>query len=503
MSEQNDNSSNAKGDNLLTMNQALEILKVSRPTMYRMLEQGKLKGKKVGNQWRFSQRDINGYINRGPVAVAFSNVSAKDTIKEINYFQDQLKLKGKDINITLSEIEDQGSLIESLAESLIFFSIASRASNIHLEAFNENRENCYILRLRIDGVLQEIRRIPYAVGEGIMIYLKSWMKMDLESHLPQDGRIKLRLDNRNFTFNFSITPSVYGFSAVAGILDPDNIILGMEHLGLSSGDIERLRNWIKRSHGIIIVTGASGTGRTTLAYSLLHELSGRHIKTVTIEDPVEVVMPWVTQFQLKHQIGLNYPGALRTVMRQDPDIIMVADIKDRDTLDLAIHAALSGHLLILVFNTPDAVSALLKLGEMGIEPYMISSVLIGIAATRLARKICKKCREPEQEGIKQISKLIKMLEIEVPGEKIRSFRGRGCDNCYNSGYSGRTGLFELLEQTGEIFSRFPVHEVHNYNQLYEAVKGKGFTSFISDGLQKIMDGVISLEELNRVMSFRV
>jgi len=486
---------------LLTMNQAAEFLKISKPTIYRLLEQGKIKGMKAGNQWRFQQSDLSEYLDRGPVANAFADVPIDLANQEIAYFTKQLKQLSRESTVDLSASPTQEELMSRLSSDIVIFALASRASDIHLEAFYENKTPFYQLRLRIDGVMHEIRKISRTLGEGILTCFKIWMVMPLDSRVPMDGRIRMQADGHSFDIRGSLIPTIFGTSAVFRIFDAQNITLGMDKIGIAPEDAERIRNWLRRSHGLILVTGATGSGKTTMVYSMLQELTKAQTKTMTIESPVELALPWATQIQIKPEIGLTFPASIRAVMRQDPDIIMIGEICDKETLNLALQAALTGHLVIAVLHTPDATSALSLMAEMGVEPYLISSALIGIVATRLVRRICPECDKPAIINNKILVSKVTQAEAKTGFNcpKKTNFRsGAGCSECNGTGHKGQIGIYETLEFSNDLKTAFL--KGLSGDDLQNTARLNGMISLMGDGFRKATEGKVSLEEVFRVFS---
>lgn len=478
---------------LLTMNQAVDLLKVSKPTMYRLLEQGKIHGNKVGNQWRFKQDDLMAYLERGPISSMFSDISVEDIKAEIQFFKDQLRGTGRDIAAFNIETDDREALIKIFMDVFLELSLTLRASDIHFEAFREERDVYYLLRLRIDGVLQELCRIRYKVAEALLVYFKNQMNMDLETRLPQDGRIKLRFDERGFDLCFMFMPAIFGASVVIKVLDPENILLELDQIGLSPEDISRINSWKAKSYGLILISGPGGSGKSTLFYSLLKELSYNNRKTISLEDPVEIIIRWATQIQIKPDAGLNFSNSLRGIMRQDPDIIMIDTIKDLATMKGALHAALNGHLVIGTINSPNAISSIEKVIEMGIEHYALSRALIGIIGTQLLRKLCIYCKRPV--------KLFDNNSNMISHEYNKTFTATGCSNCLKSGYKGRTGLFELLECNDELAECIMDSKYKNTVPKY--IQENKIPLFYDNGLKMAAEGTTSLEELTRVISLSI
>lgn len=332
----------------------------------------------------------------------------------------------------LLEIKDEAPIVRLL--NLIFSeAIQQGASDIHFEPF----ENDLKVRYRIDGVLQLRHSPPREYQAQLLTRIKVLAKLDIAEHrLPQDGRIKLKMGGREIDFRVSTVPALHGERIVLRILDKGNVILGLEHIGMLPSMLDEFRRLISLSEGIVLVTGPTGSGKTTTLYSALWELYNDETNIMTIEDPVEYKLRGIAQIAVRPKIGLNFAAGLRHILRQDPDVVMIGEIRDTETAEIAIQAALTGHLVFSTLHTNDAASAIPRLIDMGIEPYLLSSTIVGVLAQRLVRRICPNCRvryAPEESELK---------EIGLTGGYL--YRGKGCEECFGSGYRGRAGMYELL-----------------------------------------------------------
>ncbi len=488
-------------EKLLTLEEAAAFLGTSKPTLYRLLDQNRLKGRKVGNQWRFLQADLQAYLDRGAEVTVLPSIPRELFDPEWEFLAGELKTLGrKPTPLDGDAQSDSEKRLQSLVGALLTLGVAVRASDIHLESIYENGELQALLRLRVDGVLKELRRMPAPVAQAVNACFKRYMHMDPEIRRPQDGRMLVRIEDREVDFRASILPTIFGESLVLRILDRQGIVLGLDNLGLSEPDKARLRDLARRSHGLLVFSGPTGCGKTTLVYSLLQEIARSQVKTITIEDPVELAMPWATQLQIDPGKGITFAPALRSAMRQDPDILFVGEIRDQETMLGCIQAALTGHLVLTTLHAPDTIESVLRIKEMGIEPFLIASALLGVVSERLVRKICPDCGEPAPlaNGSRaKVSALAEPAGFPLPA-KARFRSGRGCPQCFGSGFRGRTGVFEVLEFTPALKDGFL--KGLDKNALRSSARGQGSVALVGDGLRKAAEGTTSIEEILRVFS---
>ncbi|MBW1823303.1 MAG: type II secretion system ATPase GspE, partial [Deltaproteobacteria bacterium] len=343
----------------------------------------------------------------------------------------------------LKDLASEAPVIR-LVNLLITRAIELRASDIHLEPF----EGDFKVRYRVDGVLHVEEAPPKRLQAAVISRIKIMAKLNIaERRLPQDGRIKLRVLGKEIDFRVSTLPTMFGESVVLRILDRETVVLDLEKLGFPDYDLTKFRDLINRPYGIILVTGPTGSGKTTTLYAGLSEINSPEKKIITVEDPIEYQLGGVNQVQVKSGIGLSFANILRSILRQDPDIIMIGEIRDAETAEIAIHSALTGHLVFSTLHTNDAAGAVTRLLEMGMENYLISSSLIGIMAQRLVRVICPECKEPYTPEVGVMEELgISHDEV----KKLDIFKGRGCKNCANTGFRGRKGIYELLMMNDDI-----------------------------------------------------
>jgi len=386
-------------------------------------------------------------------------------------------------------MEDEGPIIQ-LVSLIINKAIASRASDIHVEPLS----NRLRVRYRVDGVCQEADVLPKQLQDSIISRIKILANIDIsEKRRPQDGRIGLNYQGKDLDIRVSCLPSIYGESIVMRLLEKSTILMNLKYLGFCENDYKRFHSIIKRPNGILLITGPTGSGKTTTLYAAINELNTGDTKIITAEDPVEYTLRGINQCEVNDKIGFNFPTILRTMLRQDPNIILVGEIRDADTADTAIAAALTGHLVLSTLHTNDAPSAVTRLIDMGIKSFLIATSLQGIMAQRLVRTICTNCKEP----IKYTPEQLLEMGFEIDALKDFSFyKGKGCKKCNNIGYHGRIGIYELLEMNETL--RDMTYRMAATGEIRKAAKTSGMTSLKEDGLRKAIDGTTTLEEVFRV-----
>ncbi len=393
-----------------------------------------------------------------------------------------------DVSIDALEAAQEATVVKLVNEILVE-AIRDRASDVHIEPFEDDLK----IRYRIDGVLHtthvppQIRRFQNAIVSRIKILANLNIA---EKRLPQDGGFKIRAQNREIDLRVSIIPTAFGEGVVLRILDKQSLLLSLQQLGMGEQVFGLFRELIAMPHGIILVTGPTGSGKTTTLYSALNTIKSDETKILTVEDPIEYYLTGINQVQIKPSIGLTFAAGLRAFLRHDPDVILVGEIRDRETADVAINASLTGHLVFSTLHTNDAASAATRLLDMGVESFLVSSSVEGILAQRLVRRLCPKCREPYDPDL---SKLPSDLEIEQ-GQKL--YRGVGCRDCRNTGYKGRLGVFELLKMDDEL--REIIVRRGTAGEILFAARRKGFHTLREDGWQKVRAGETTIEEVLRV-----
>ena len=378
-----------------------------------------------------------------------------------------------------------------IVNTILLYAIKEGASDIHIEPQAKGVR----VRYRIDGVLHEQMKIPQYVLNPLISRVKIMSEMNIaERRIPQDGRIKITMQGKEFDMRVNTCPSVFGEKIVMRILDKSSVMLGLDKIGLYEDMQAMLLDIAMQPNGMLIVCGPTGSGKTTTLYSLLNVVSSVEKNVSTVEDPVEYQLPGLTQVQVNRKAGLTFATALRAFLRQDPDVIMVGEIRDLETAEIAVQASLTGHLVLSTIHTNDAPSSATRLGDMGVEPFLISASMSGALAQRLARSICKNCKE-EYEPPRETLLRFGFDPLKHPDQKF--WRGRGCDVCKQTGYKGRTGVYELMQINEElqelIVRRAPVTEVK------EAARANGMITLQEDGFRKCKDGHTTVEEIMRVV----
>ncbi|MBP6962928.1 MAG: Flp pilus assembly complex ATPase component TadA [Armatimonadetes bacterium] len=390
----------------------------------------------------------------------------------------------------LRELSEEAPVIR-LCNLILTRGIQDKCSDIHLEPGKTSLK----VRYRIDGILHDGLLVPKKAQASLISRIKIMSEMDIaEKRAPQDGRISAVVDGKQYDFRVSTLPSVYGEKVVLRVLDKSSIMIGLNKLGLLPNTQDMFESIISRSYGIILVTGPTGSGKSTTLYSVLSKLNSGEKNILTIEDPVEYELAGITQTQVNVRAGMTFASGLRTMLRQDPNIIMVGEIRDKETATIAIEAALTGHLVLSTLHTNDAPGAVTRLQEMDVESFLIASSVIGVLAQRLLRMICPKCKEtysPPRDAIRRLG-----MNVEEDSEVTFS-RGKGCDHCKGTGYKGRIGIYELMPITDKI--RDLVLARSSSYALKEAAVEAGMKTLRDDAMEKILLGMTTLEESLRVI----
>jgi len=383
---------------------------------------------------------------------------------------------------------DEEAPIVQLINEVLALAVRSRASDIHFEPFKDRMR----VRLRVDGVLKSIREIPKSKIPAVVSRLKIMAGLDIaEKRLPQDGRIMVKAGGREIDIRVSTLPTYFGERVVLRLLMKESILYSVSELGLLDDDYKLFNRLISSPHGIILVTGPTGSGKTTTLYAALSQINREEINIITVEDPVEYQLDGISQVQVKPEIGLTFANALRSILRQDPDVLMVGEIRDVETAEIAIQAALTGHLVFSTLHTNDAPSSITRLVDMGIEPFLVASSVIGVVAQRLVRKVCPYCKEPYTPTEEELR------ELGLEGETSSPFwRGRGCEQCLGTGYLGRTAIYEILPIDKEI--RRLILEGRDSDEIKERARERGMKTLRDDGAIKVKMGITTPEEVLRV-----
>jgi type IV pilus assembly protein PilB len=397
--------------------------------------------------------------------------------------------------------ERTGSPMIRLVDSLIFAGLERRASDIHIES----RDNAVVVKYRIDGVLQQaMAPLAREFQSNLITRIKVMAELDIaERRVPQDGRFRVRYRGRPIDFRVSIMPSIHGEDAVLRILDKESLHekfrqLRLDVLGISERELKRLRRFIREPYGMVLVTGPTGSGKTTTLYATLDQLNVTASNVLTLEDPIEYQLEGISQTQVNYAKGLTFDTGLRTILRQDPDIIMVGEIRDLETARMAIQSALTGHLVFSTLHTNDAVSAAARLLDLGIEPYLVSSSLLAVMAQRLIRTLCPHCKEPfapEEESLKELD----LERSALPDGKL--WRGKGCEECMRTGYRGRAGIYELLVVDEPL--RRAIMQRKSSTEIKLLAMARGLRTLRASAAGRVLEGTTTPEEALRVTQMDV
>jgi len=397
--------------------------------------------------------------------------------------------------VSLENQAESGPIIK-MVNIIISSAIRSRASDIHIEPSYKDTK----VRFRIDGVLHIQQTIPKKFHNAIVSRIKIMSNLDIsERRIPQDGRIKIKLSEKEIDLRVSILPTIFGEKIVMRILDSSGLKLKLEELGFEPENLAIFSKCIKAPHGINLITGPTGSGKSTTLYSALSTLNSPDVNISTIEDPVEYNLDGINQVNVNPDVGLTFASGLRAFLRQDPDIIMVGEIRDFETMSIAINAAMTGHLVFSTLHTNDAAGAITRIGMMGIEPFLTSSTLLMVVAQRLVRTICNYCKEAYEVDPNLIIKLgasQTLIEPNIKNGKLVIYKGRGCDKCFGTGYKGRIGIHEILEVTDPI--RELIVDKAPSTKIKEVARKHGMITLRESALRKLMNGITTVEEVIRV-----
>ena len=421
-----------------------------------------------------TKKQISSYLHK---------IALKDSVKDL-----VKKIKDELNSISSVEEQQEASSILLLIDVVLKTCINNRGSDIHIEP---TEKNC-VVRARIDGKLTETFIFEKEIYPPLASRLKLLANLDIaEKRKPQDGRFSTAVGSREFDFRISTLPILYGESIVMRVLDKEKALVKLEDAGMDHASYQKLLKGLQAPYGIILVTGPTGSGKTTTLYGALNELRNVEDKVITVEDPVEYRMNLIQQVQVNAKVGLSFADALRSILRQDPDKIMIGEIRDQETLEIAIKAALTGHMVISTLHTNDSISAIPRMADMGIEHYLISGALVAIQAQRLVRKICKHCKVEENLS----ATVLEEIDGIVP-KGAKFYKGSGCKECSDSGYMGREMICEVLTVTDELSTL--IAKGAGKDAMLEQAKKDGFVDLFQNGVQKALDGITSIEEILKV-----
>jgi len=452
------------------------------------------------NRGIYALRDLARKMNLTPHPVEANEKTIIDAINRIYSQTSRVNevmgdIRGEDLSMIATEFESPKDLLElteeapiiRLLNALLMEAVKEKASDIHIEPYEKGVD----VRFRVDGILSKVLSPPKIIHDALISRIKIIASLDIaEKRLPQDGRIKLLVGGKDIDIRVSIIPTALGERAVLRLLDRHAGVLGLEMLGLSDATLESLKHSLSRQNGIILVTGPTGSGKTTTLYASLLKLNTEDRNIITVEDPVEYQLNGIGQMHVNPKIGLTFAAGLRSILRQDPDIMMVGEIRDMETAEIAVHASLTGHLVLSTLHTNDAPSAITRLIDMGIEPFLVASSLVCVMAQRLVRVICPHCRESYDPSKEELD----FLGPESPPSLL--YRGKGCDKCLGKGYLGRIGIYELLEITPDI--RTMIVERKDAQAIKMQALRSDFKTLQTNAKEKIINGITTIEEILRV-----
>jgi len=431
----------------------------------------------------------------GPLASAINHAYGQQTgaahefVEELDRDSLLAQVKEFDRREDLLNVSDRAPVIK-LVNLLLFEAVQQEASDIHLQPYEEK----LVIRMRIDGVLFDTFDLPIGVQEEVVSRIKVMARMNIaEKRLPQDGRATVQVGDRVIDLRISTVPASHGERVVIRLLDKSIRLYTLGELGMDEQTLRRFRQLISVEHGLILVTGPTGSGKTTTLYAALGQINSKQRNVITLEDPIEYQLDGISQIQIAEKRGMTFAGGLRSVLRQDPDIVMIGEIRDHETAVMAIQAALTGHLVFSTLHTNDAASAVTRLLDLGIEPYLVGSSLVGVLAQRLVRRVCGKCGSPY---LPDKAEMAALSFSPTPGQLSGFRKGAGCDKCRQTGYHGRAGCFELLSVDEEV--RKLVSSRATASQINATARRAGMRSLRDDGLCKMVDGQTTAAEVLRV-----
>lgn len=408
------------------------------------------------------------------------DIAASENLDQLAYALDEPQ--------DLLDATDEAPIIR-LVNSVLFQAVRQRASDIHFESF----ERGLVVRYRIDGVLYPVLTPPKHLQASIIARLKILAGLNIaEKRLPQDGRFAIRTAGKDVDLRVSVLPTAHGERVVLRLLEKENKLLNLSEMGFSSDRLGVIQQLIQLSHGILLVTGPTGSGKTTTLYAALSQINAPDKNIITVEDPVEYQLLGIGQMQVNPKINLTFAAGLRSILRQDPDVIMIGEIRDRETAEIAIHASLTGHLVFSTLHTNDAASAATRLIDMGIEPFLVASSVVAVLAQRLVRKVCKDCRQAYHPDDEELIR----LGIVPPKTRPTFYRGAGCPACSQTGYRGRTGIYELLVMDDDI--RRLIGAKADAAAVKQVAVGKGMITLKDEGAEKVFHGITTTEEVMRI-----
>ncbi|OEU64098.1 MAG: type II secretion system protein GspE [Desulfobacterales bacterium PC51MH44] len=418
----------------------------------------------------------------------FSRDSAEQLVQDME----------EDSSSIISEIEEKADLLDDISDApiiklvnhILSQSVKARASDIHIEPY----EDSFKVRYRVDGILYDLLSPPKWVQPALTSRIKVMAKMNIaEKRLPQDGRLDVKVANQEIDVRVSTIPTSFGERVVLRLLDKSGYLFSLSDLGLASDRLDLIEGLVRSPHGIILVTGPTGSGKTTSLYAILSSINTLDINIITIEDPIEYKIKGISQIQVNPKINLTFASGLRSIVRQDPDVILVGEIRDQETAEIAVQSALTGHLVFSTLHTNDSASTITRLVDIGVEPFLISSSLLAVVAQRLIRVLCNDCKQPYAPDDMAL-KSIGVTPDQVRGATV--YKAEGCENCFHTGYKGRTGIFEIMLLESSLKSL--ILKTHDSNRIKAEALNMNMVTLRLDGIQKVLSGISTIEEVIRV-----
>ena len=487
----------AAGDELIDMNQAIALLKTSRPTFYRWLRSGKVKGMKVGRQWRFYRQDIERFLKGEEPRI--------DLPADMAPLIARLRQRLEEVGGEDASPRDASDEVRAV-DLMIALSTAMRATDIHIAPHSKELagDNVAVLRYRVDGVLHPVADIDKRLLPAIVARWKALAACNVHERMrPQDGRILVNAEGRQLDLRVCFLPACLGESVTVRVLDPDVIRLTLDHIHYPPKGKEKLLRWLGAPWGTIVVTGPTGSGKTTALYACVNEVAKPELKVMSVENPVEYLLPWVVQVQVRSDTGLTFGSALRSILRSDPDVVLVGEMRDRETLIIAQQIAITGHLVLTTLHADEAARALKRMVEMGGEPFVVGDATKLIVAQRLVRLLCPDCSEPytpAAEALGRAAELARVggLDWSALPENFRS--PVGCPKCRKTGFRSRNVIAEVLEISPEIGEA--LRSGASVDELRAVAIREGMVTMAADGIRQAAEGTTTLDEVLRVTALR-
>lgn len=469
---------------VLTMDEVIAMLKTTRPTFYRWVRSGKLRGAKIGRQWRFAREDVDRFLNGQEPQI--------DLPADIDPLIGELKSRLKGLGVRNGGPEAKGKAARAV-DLMVRLGLAMNASDIHIDPQADGVH----LRLRVDGALHLVAKFDSRLLPAVAECWKAMAAMDVrEKSVPQDGRIVVSVDGKDTDLRVCCVPAYLGESVVARILHPEHVMLDLDRLTYAPHDRQRIDKWLAAPWGIILITGPTGCGKTTTLYSCLLKVADSRTKVVSIEDPVEYVLPGLTQIQVNPKAGLTFERAMRAVFRNDPDVVMLGEVPNVEAMHLCFQTALTGHLVLTTLHADEAAAALRRMIDLGCEPFLVADAAKLIIAQRLVRRLCPDCSvesAPSPEHLARAEKLARTGGIGWDALPRKYRKAVGCSACGNLGYRSRTMIAETLEMSPEIASA--LRRKATTEEIRAIAVGQGMTTMAADGIRRAAEGQLSLAEV--------